>query len=126
MAGRHDYAHPFRIAAAGQAAQAAYEEHVDQMVRQVLLTSPGERVNLPEFGCPLRRLVFAPHDPSLDATTQLLVQQALARWLGAVIEVKQVRVAPPEETGDEAQLVVVVEYVVKETLDSRASRVVVR
>ena len=30
--------------------QASYPDHVDQMIRQVLLNDPGERVCLPEFG----------------------------------------------------------------------------
>ncbi len=56
---RHDYAFPFRIdPVSHQAARTSYETHVDQMIRQVLLTSPGERADLPEFGCGLRRLLF--------------------------------------------------------------------
>jgi phage baseplate assembly protein W len=120
---RHDYRYPFSIGPSGQADQAAYEAHVAQMVRQVLLTSPGERVDLPEFGCGLRRLVFAPHDPSLDSTTEMLVQQALRRWLGDQIDVRRVRVAPVAETGDEAMLVIEVEYLVRETQATTATRV---
>jgi len=67
---RHDYAFPFRIdPASRQAAQTNYPTHVDQMIRQVLLTSPGERIDLPEFGCGLRQLIFAPHSSALDAPT---------------------------------------------------------
>lgn len=113
---RHDYAFPFRIAPASrQPAQSDYEAHVAQMIRQVLLTSPGERVNLPEFGCGLRRLIFAPHSEALDATTQILVQQALNRWLAGQIQVKQVRVTPAGENLDEAQLQILIEYVLVET-----------
>jgi phage baseplate assembly protein W len=43
------------------------------MIRQVLLTSPGERIDLPEFGCGLRQLIFAPHSSALDSTTNLIV-----------------------------------------------------
>ncbi|MEH2236626.1 GPW/gp25 family protein [Nostoc sp.] len=113
---RHDYAFPFRIdVASHQAAQTRYENHVEQMIRQVLLTSPGERVNLPEFGCGLRQLLFAPHSEALDATTKLIVLQALNRWLAGQIQVKDVRVASVEETGDQAQLKVQIEYVLIET-----------
>ena len=123
MVERHDYAFPFRIGPGGQAAQAGYAAHVAQMIRQVLLTAPGERIDLPEFGCGLRRLVFAPHDANLDATTQMLVQQALGRWLAREIDVRRVRVVPPEETGDEAELVLVIEYVLRETLEAAEIRV---
>ena len=102
---RHDYAFPFRIdPASGQAMQASYEAHVEQMIRQVLLTSPGERADLPEFGCGLRQLLFAPRSEALDATTQMLVQTALTRWLAGQIQVKAVRVVPLESTPDPAQL----------------------
>jgi Bacteriophage baseplate protein W len=113
---RHDYAYPFRIGPSGQALQAGYDAHVGQMVRQVLLTTPGERVDLPDFGCGLRRLVFAPHSEALDATTQMLVRTSLVRWLGDQIDVKVVRVETAQETGDDAHLVVIVQYVVRETL----------
>ncbi len=69
---RQDYAFPFRIdPTSRQAAQSGYEAHVAQMIRQVLLTTPGERVNLLEFGCGLRQLLFAPHSDALDATTHV-------------------------------------------------------
>jgi phage baseplate assembly protein W len=113
---RHDYAFPFRIdPAARQAARTSYATHVEQMIRQVLLTSPGERADLPEFGCGLRQLIFAPHSEALDATTQIIVQRALDRWLAGQIDVKKVEVLPVEETGDEAQLAVRIEYVLIET-----------
>ena len=93
---RTDYAFPFRIDnASQQAAQAGYASHVDQMIRQVLLTAPGERADLPEFGCGLRQLIFAPHSAALDATTTILVQQALTRWLSDQISVQNVQVSPP-------------------------------
>ncbi len=123
---RHDYAFPFRIdPASHQAAQTTYEAHVDQMIRQVLLTSPGERADLPEFGCGLRQLIFAPHSDALDATTQIVVLQALNKWLSAQIQVQKVRVVPPEETGDEAQLLVQIEYILKETQTSKNLQVLV-
>ena len=123
---RHDYAFPFRIDAnSGQAAQTTYAAHVEQMIRQVLLTSPGERADLPDFGCGLRRLLFAPHSEALDATTQIIVQQALNRWLAGQIEVKKVSVAPPSETGDEAQLLIQVDYVLLDTRSDKHVEVLV-
>ena len=123
---RHDYAFPFRIdATSHQAAQTSYEAHVEQMIRQVLLTSPGERADLPEFGCGLRQVIFAPHSDALDATTQIIVLQALDKWLSAQIDVKKVRVVPPEETGDAAQLLVQIEYVLIETRTTKSLQILV-
>jgi len=123
---RHDYAFPFRIdASSGQGAQAAYPAHVDQMIRQILLTAPGERVDLPDFGCGLRRQLFAPHNPALDPTTQILVKQALDTYLGGQIQVVDVTVTPAEETGDEARLELEIDYVLIDTLEPRQTRVTV-
>jgi phage baseplate assembly protein W len=120
---RHDYGYPFGIGPSGQANQSEYEAHVRQLVRQVLLTSPGERIDLPEFGCGVRKLIFAPHDPSLDATTAMLVQQALKRWVGDQIHVLSVRAVPVEETGDESQFIVEIGYLLKETQASASTQV---
>jgi phage baseplate assembly protein W len=112
---RHDYAYPFRIdPASGQAAQTNYAAHVDQMIRQILLTAPGERADLPEFGCGLRQLVFAPHSSALDSTTQILVQEALGRWLSDQITVQKVTVQPPAPR-EEEQLAVLIDYILIET-----------
>jgi len=113
---RRDYAFPFRIdGASQQAAQApSYEAHVEQMIRQVLLTAPGERINMPDFGCGLRRLLFAPNSPALAASTQLLVLHSLQKWLGTVIDVKKVDVVGGT-TPDASQLLVTVQYTLRET-----------
>jgi phage baseplate assembly protein W len=122
---RRDYAFPFRIdSGSRQAATANYADHVRQMVMQLLLTSPGERADMPEVGCGLRQLLFAPHSEALDATTQMLVTDALTRWLGEVIDVQRVHVATPQETADRAQVLVEVIYLLRET--GAVERAVVR
>jgi phage baseplate assembly protein W len=121
---RHDNAFPFRIdPASRQAAQASYEAHVDQMIRQVLLTSPGERADLPDFGCGVRRLVFAPHSDALDATTNLIVMQALNKWLAGAIQVSKVTVNGAST--DASQMLIVIEYLLVETQTNRKVEVLV-
>ncbi len=113
---RHDYAFPFRIdPASHQAAQSAYALHVQQMIRQLLLTAPGERVNLPEFGCGLRRLLFAPFSHALQATTTIEIRSALETWLGRQIRVHEVFVSEPDDAGIEGQLRVRIVYQLIET-----------
>lgn len=88
---RRDFAFPLQIdTVSQQTAQSAYAEHVDQMVRQLLLTTPGERVNLTQFGCGLRALVFAPTSDALAATLKLRVIQGLSQWLAGVVNVVEV------------------------------------
>jgi uncharacterized protein len=122
---RTDYAFPFRIdPVSGQAAQSPYAKHVDEMIRQVLLTAPGERADLPEFGCGLRQLLFAPNSDALLATTQLMVQQSLNRWLGNQISLQNVAVMPGTG-GDYSQILVQVEYVLLETRSQQQIQIVV-
>jgi phage baseplate assembly protein W len=107
--------HPFRVDARGRTALTDGDEHVRDLVEQVLFTSPGERVNRPDFGTGLLRLVFAPNGGELATATQLLVQGALQQWLGDVIQVERVDVE-----AEDATLRVTVEYVVRRTGERRA------
>ncbi len=113
---RQDYAFPFAIAPASrQGAQSSYEDHMAQMIRQVLLTDPGERIDLPNFGAGLRRLIFAPLSDALAATTQMMIQQGLNQWLAGQIVVNQVLVTPPESTPVGGELQVLITYTLVET-----------
>jgi uncharacterized protein len=80
-------------------------EYLRQLVEQVLFTSPGERVNLPDFGSGLLQLPFAPNSPEMAAATQFSVQGALQKWLGGYIKVQSV-----VATADEGTLTVTVTY----------------
>ena len=112
---RTDYAYPFRIdPVSGQAAQATYAKHVDDMIRQILLTNPGERADLPSFGCGLRQLLFAPNSNALQSTTQIMVQNSLQKWLGNQINLQSVTVTPGPN-GDYSQLLVNISYLLVET-----------
>jgi phage baseplate assembly protein W len=123
---RNDFALPFAIdAGSGQAARAPYQDHVEQMIRQVLLTDPGERVCLPTFGAGLRRLIFAPISAQLGATTQMIVTEALTTWLGDQISVQKVTV---ETSADDPQattgyVVVTIAYTLLETQAPRTTTV---
>lgn len=123
---RADFALPFAIdAGSGQAARSSYPDHVEQMIRQVLLTDPGERVCLPEFGAGLRRLIFAPISAQLGATTQMIVTQALTRWLGDQINVQKVTVETSAEDPQSGAgfVMVTVEYLLLETQSVRTATV---
>jgi phage baseplate assembly protein W len=125
---RADIAFPFRIAASsGQAAQATYQDHVDQLIRQVLLTDPGERVNLPLFGAGMRRLLFAPMSSSLAATTKLIVTQSLKQWIPTQIIVQDVTVKTSVDDGSipDGAIVVTITYQLVETRTARQTEVTV-
>jgi phage baseplate assembly protein W len=123
---RHDYAYPFRIdPSSGQGMQTDYASHVDQMIRQVLLTSPGERIDLPEFGCGLRQLIFAPHSSALDAATSLIVLQSLNRWLAGIITVQNVVVTPLAQLDDPAKVNIEIQYTLLATQTNGTVQVLV-
>lgn len=85
-----------------------YDAHVEQLVRQVLLTAPGERINRPDFGCGVKRLVFAPGGEVAATLAQTVVYQALTKWLGNVISVFEVNAR-----ADDAVLLIRIGYAVK-------------
>jgi len=91
-------AYPFRFDSRGRTAQAMYEDHVRDLIEQVLFTSPGERLNRPDFGSRLRQMVFAPNSDELATATQLMVQGALQQWLGELIQVEAVTIESQEAT----------------------------
>jgi phage baseplate assembly protein W len=102
--------HPFHFDGCGRTATTDRLGHIRDMIEQLLFTSPGERVNRPDFGSGLLSMVFEPNSPELAAAIQQTVQAGLQRWLGDLIEVQTLEV-----TSDEAELQVVVRYRVRTT-----------
>jgi phage baseplate assembly protein W len=98
----------FHIDGRGRTAGTDQDDHIRDLIEQVLFTSPGERVNRPDFGSGLMQLVFAPNSDELATATQFMVQGALQQWLGDLIQVEAVQVE-----SEEAALKVTVQYVVR-------------
>jgi phage baseplate assembly protein W len=109
---------PFRIDEAGRVFAQSGDPLLRGKILQLLLTAPGERVNLPEFGTRLRDLVFDPNDDVLAATTEFLIARALRRFLGEQIHVDQVQIS-----ADEVTLNVDIVYLRKSDLRSEQLRV---
>ena len=90
--------YPFHIDPRGRVATTGEDDHIRDMIEQVLFTNPGERVNLPDFGCGIKQLVFAPNSQTLATVTQFTINQALQKWLGGLINVQSVDVVADEAT----------------------------
>ena len=101
---------PFRFDPSGGTAATGYEDHVRDMIEQVLFTTPGERVNRPDFGSGLMELVFEPNSDALAATLQMVAQASLVRWLGDIIDVESLQV-----TNDDSTLLVDLRYSIRRT-----------
>ena len=108
---------PFHFDHRGCTAETDDEGHIRDMIEQVLFTSPGERVNRPDFGCGLMQLVFEPNSNELSTTTQFLVQGALQQWLGNLIQVDEVQVE-----SEEATLEVTVKYRIRRTQQQQVAQ----
>ena len=61
------------------------------MIELLLFTSPGERVNRPDFGSGLRNILFAPNSPELASALQFSIKASMNRWLGDLIDLKASR-----------------------------------
>lgn len=125
---RRDFNVPFGIdPASRQVSGTGYAAHVEQMVLQILLTAPGERVDLPEFGCGLRQLVFAPLSSALAVNTEINVRQALGRWLAGIIDVGDVTALTSDDPGGplvQGTLQVTITYTLLDTLTTHQTRVI--
>jgi len=104
---RADLDFPYRFDGHGRTATTDRDDHIRDLIEQVLFTAPGERVMRPDFGSGLLALVFEPNSTTLAATTQILVQGALQQHLSHLIAVQAVEVS-----NDDAALRVDVRYTV--------------
>ena len=101
---------PFHFDSRGRTATTDENDHVRDMIEQLIFTSPGERVNRPDFGSGILQLIFAPNSPELAATVQFTLQAALQRWLGDVIDVQDLSVQASDSI-----LTVDLKYVIRKT-----------
>ncbi|GAB2502687.1 GPW/gp25 family protein [Pseudoxanthomonas sangjuensis] len=83
---------PYHFDGRGRSAQTGDADHVRDLIEQVLLTAPGERVMRPDFGSGLLQLVFEPNSAPIAAATQMLVQASLQQHLSHLIAVQRVQV----------------------------------
>jgi uncharacterized protein len=105
---------PFHFDNLGRTATTDSDDHIRDMIEQLLFTNPGERVNRPDFGSGLLQLVFAPNSPELAATLQFTMQAALQQWLGDLIDVQALEVV-----SEDSRLQVFLQYVIKRSGEQR-------
>ena len=99
---------PFHVDTRKRTATTGNDDHLRDLIEQLIFTAPGERVNRPTFGGGLQQLVFAPNSQELAAAVQFLVQGTLQQYLADLIQVASVQVDAVDST-----LRVQVDYVIK-------------
>jgi phage baseplate assembly protein W len=118
MAEKKTFGFPFGVNPAGWVSSNEDDEAIRGKIIQVLFTVPGERVNLPEFGCGLFNLVFEPNNSILAAAMEFRVGQALGRWMEKDIKVDGVDVESADGT-----ITIEIAYTKKIDLSKKALRV---
>ena len=109
---------PWQLDHRGRTALVDEDAHIRHLIEQVLFTAPGERVNRPDFGSGVHRLLFAPASTELASATQIVVLGSLQQWLGQVIEVEAAEVSV-----EEAAVTITVQYKVRRTQERRVVEV---
>ena len=99
---------PFHFDSRGRTASTGDDDHIRDMIEQLLFTNPGERVNRPDFGSGLQSLIFGPNSPELAAAVKFMLQGNLQRWLGDLIELQALEV-----TSEDSTLNILIQYVVR-------------
>ena len=98
----HRYLHqPFRFGQRGGVALTDEpERHLTDKVMAVLFTAPGERVNQPDFGVGLERVVFETLDPLTLSALEFRISQGLRRDLGDEVVFEGVDIEQQPERGE--------------------------
>jgi uncharacterized protein len=110
---------PYSFDSTGRTAQTDLPGHISDMILQILLTSPGERVNRPTFGCGVIQLVFAANSDALAGAQQQVIQSALQQWLSDLIQVNAVDVSAQDST-----LLITITYTIIQTQQQQTQTVV--
>ena len=108
--------YPFHLDGRGRTAATTDDDHIRDLLEQLIFTSPGERVNRPDFGSGILQLIFAPNSPELAATLQFTLQAAIQRWLSDVLELQALEVTSADST-----LTIDVQYLVRRTQQQQTS-----
>lgn len=93
---------PLGVSPSGGVAMSTGLADVEQSVRLILGTEPGERPMRPEFGCAIRDRLFDSFDSTTGSTIAQEVRRALERWEPRIVvdDVSVVRTADHQEVVD--------------------------
>ncbi len=110
-------AFPLQISQQGGLSLARGVQEIEQAIRIILGTSPGERMMRPEFGCRIHELIFAPDNASTRRLVAYYVEEALDRWEPR-IDVLEVNAS--SNIDQSGTLMVEIQYQIKDTYDERS------
>lgn len=109
------WAFPPQIDGQGRVGLTTAQNEIEQAIRIILGTTPGERVMRPNFGSRLHELAFAPLNTETLTLAQRFVEDALKMWEPR-IELLGVQVVADNRR---ACLLIAIEYEIKRMHDHR-------
>lgn len=109
--------YPFHFDSRGRTASTTTDDHIRDMLEQLLFTNAGERVNRPDFGSGLQKLLFAPTSPELATALQYTLKAAIQRWLGDIVELQALEVVSEDST-----LSIFIQYLVRRTNEQQVTQ----
>ncbi|WP_374637598.1 GPW/gp25 family protein, partial [Paracoccus sp. (in: a-proteobacteria)] len=102
---------PYRIDGSGRTAMTGdIRRHARDLIEAVLFTSPGERVNRPDFGSGLLDMVFDTNNQALETAADFLIQSAIQRHLSEILTVSELALHR-----DEGVLEITLSYVLRDS-----------
>lgn len=110
---------PPQVNRQGSLALTDEKSEIDQSIRMILETAPGERVMRPTFGCRLHELVFAPANAQTFAQAVRHVEDAIGQWEPRV-ELLQVDVQLDDDAAGDGRLLIDIHYRIRNTYDQRS------
>lgn len=107
---------PYHVDRYYRTASTSDENHIRDLIEQLVFTTPGERVNRPDFGCGVLSLIFAPNSPELATAMEITIQASIEQWLGDLIDLETLEV-----TSVDASLYIVVQYFVQSSGEAQTA-----
>ena len=103
---------PVDVGSHGGIATSSENVGIEQSVRTILGTVPGERPMRPLFGCRVHNYVFHPNDASTASAVSYYVKEAITKWEPRV---ESVNVRSYPDPDDESVMLIDIEYEVRST-----------
>ncbi len=76
---------PVGLDVRGNIAESSYEKSIEESIRIILGTTPGERVMHPDFGCKINEIVFFPNSSRTVSLAVHYIEEAIVKWEPRVI-----------------------------------------
>ena len=113
---RVDLRRPYELTSVSRArggiAMSRYETDIEQAIRIIIGTRPGERRMRPTFGCQIHELVFHPVNANTCSMVSLYVNQALIKWEPRI---ENISVQSYPDPTSENTILIIVDYKVRST-----------